>query len=1232
MQTTFDEPLNLTEKLSRLLAPVVELEEGLLVSATYDGDKKLAVLKFYDPKRDRVWRWEDNTGHRPNCYTKLPMSELGSLRARSDVVGIEEVQRLDLLSDSSITVRKIIASDPLAIGSSTGKSIRDEIQAWEADIKYYENYVYDRGLRIGTYYRIHDGQITALEQEMPRAVASSLDQILTKNTGEQVKFIREWAELLGQPLCSFKRIALDIEVANEESRIPDPEKADRPVIAVSFHNDAESLVYLVAKEGDDSLGGTKTAYTTTVFPDETSMMRAAFSKIMDYPFLITFNGDDFDLRYLVNRAVKFLGIREDEVPIYLMRQEASLRHGVHIDLYRFFNNRSIQVYVYSNRYSEHTLNGISEAVLNKSKIEFDGNVGDLPLVDLANYCLNDSQLTYELTSLNSSLLMKILLVVSRIAKMPMNDVARLGVSNWIRSMLFYEHRRMGALIPRQDELAQKGGASSEAIIKGKKYKGGLVIEPKPGVYFGVSVLDFASLYPSIIKVYNLSYETVNCPHEECRSNKVPDTDHWVCKKRSGIESLVTGSLRDLRVGHYKPLAKDPSLTGADRELFNTVTQGLKVILNACFTGDTSVVTTEGIKNIRDMRVGDRVVNLNPQTLGIEIDRVVEVQQFPYRGDLLHFKDEGFVDLMVTPNHRFLTTAGDGKEAGFRTAEAIYDEADIEIPQVRAGITVSQMGKTPVLEAMAAAGTHADLSPGVRRSESADAVVPDNAPGVLSETMEIAGEFLGLAGSGGGSAMQPCYSTTSRAWAEQMVVLYSLMGNKSRMEYHEGEFQVVSKNTSSRLTYSGPDQRRNVSRLPFDGTVYCVTTEKNHTVIAGRDGRFTHVGQSYGVMGFETFALYCLPVAEATAAYGRYAITRTIDKCKQEGISVIYSDSVTSERCVTLLDPDGNLKIEPIEGFFSRFSEVVHRPDGKDEAHPLGWGALSIDPKTGAAEWKDLKAVIRHPNSKRIFRVWDKFGSTRVTEDHSLIVRDGTDNVLARPSELSGKHLLRAPRIPETKQIEAIDVYEILREIKYRIMYKGRWKTMESKADGEWVTFAWTDRKRPIRVKRYIKVGTPEFKALVELLGAYIAEGSSSTPDSTRSRLGASISCSDVQWLQTLQSDYKLLFDGGKASIIRSSPGTRTLAYLSSGSATAQIQYEDKTHKLQMMNQLSAVFFKGFCGQKSDGKHLPDFIFHVPDEFKILLAENMVKGDGSRVFGAAYAEEYRGKNFRYETKS
>ncbi len=905
-----------------------------------------------------------------NCYTKRERDALGPISSRKDVVAIEEEQKLDLLSDTRMMVRKIVTTDPLAIGGgSGGNSIRDQIEAWEADIKYYENYVYDRNLKVGTYYKIQDGNVIPVEKEVPETVTRSLNQILSKNTGEQTKFIKEWAELLGQPLCQFKRIATDIEVANEEGRVPDPEKADREVIAVSFYNDKESLVYLAARNLDDSLGGAKTSYKPVVFPDEASMIRAAFSKMMDYPFLITFNGDDFDLRYLVHRAEK-LGISEDEIPIYLMRQEASLRHGVHVDLYRFFNNKSIQIYVYNKSYTERTLNGISEAVLGKSKIEFEGNVADLPLLELSNYCLNDSQLTYELTSINSSQMMNILLVMARIAKMPMNDVARLGVSNWIRSMLFYEHRRMNAIIPRQNELALKGGASSEAIIKGKKYKGGLVIEPKPGVHFNVSVLDFASLYPSIIKVYNLSYETVNCPHEECRTNRIPDTEHWRCRKRNGIESLVIGSLRDLRVSHFKQLARDKTISKEERELSAVVSQGLKVLLNA----------------------------------------------------------------------------------------------------------------------------------------------------------------------------------------------------------------------------------------------------------------------SYGSFGFETFALYCLPVAEATAALGRYAITRTIEKCNQEGISVIYSDSVTGERCVTVRDPEGQVRVLPIQNLFDEFEQIVIRPDGKEEVHPVGWKTLATGIEDGSTAWKDIGAVIRHRNTKRIFRVWDKFGSTRVTQDHSLVVSSKNGRVLSKPEELAGKHLLRVASMPESGDVTRLDLYGLLKDVRYSSVYKGRTKTLEAHCDGEWVWYGWTNRKKPVKLKRFIEVGTAEFKAFVELLGAYIPEGSSSTPDTTSSRLGASIACSDTDWLRRQRENYRCLFQNAEPSIVVSSPGVRNLTYTSSSGLKMEVAYRDRTHKLQMMNKVSAVMFKALCGQTSAGKHLPDFIFNVPREFKLLMLENILKGDGSRVFGPLYSQDYRERNFRYETKS
>jgi DNA polymerase I len=44
------------------------------------------------------------------------------------------------------------------------------------------------------------------------------------------------------------------------------------------------------------------------------------------------------------------------------------------------------------------------------------------------------------------------------------------------------------------------------------------------------------------------------------------------------------------------------------------------------------------------------------------------------------------------------------------------------------------------------------------------------------------------------------------------------------------------------------------------------------------------------MGAEIFPLYCLPIADATAAIGRTTIARTIEKCKQIGIDVIYGDT------------------------------------------------------------------------------------------------------------------------------------------------------------------------------------------------------------------------------------------------------------------------------------------------------------------------------------------------------
>jgi len=179
--------------------------------------------------------------------------------------------------------------------------------------------------------------------------------------------------------------------------------------------------------------------------------------------------------------------------------------------------------------------------------------------------------------------MKLMVILTRISRMTMEDVTRMGVSRWILALMEHEHRRRGWLIPNAEDIIEaKGGTTTEAIIKGKKYLGAIVRSPKPGVHFDVTVLDFASLYPSAIRNWNLSYETILCGHPECRGKVVPGTSHWVCTRRRGLTSLLIGSLRDLRVRWYKPLSRDPGRSEGERTFYDIVQSALKVFLNASY--------------------------------------------------------------------------------------------------------------------------------------------------------------------------------------------------------------------------------------------------------------------------------------------------------------------------------------------------------------------------------------------------------------------------------------------------------------------------------------------------------------------------------------------------------------------------------------------------------------------------------------------------------------------------
>ena len=568
----------------------------LLISAAYDNQKKLAVLKFYDPVSQEILLWDDKTGHKPYCYSRLSPEEIPTtISDRDDVIDIKETKKIDMLQDKSITVSKIIVKDPLAIGGTqTDKSIRNLIDTWESDIKYYENYLYDNLLIVGKYYKIENDKIIPQEVKISDETRLSLKDMLWDKLGDislpdKKQFeenVSQWANLLNQPIPKIKRISLDIEVDSDVGRIPDPKAAEKKVTAIGFESsDGLKQIFVLRQSGTDEGTNDLSPDIKITFYDEgkeKNMILDAFKIVQQYPLLITYNGDGFDLPYLYNRAEK-LGIGKENNPFYMMRDSATLRKGVHLDLYRTMSNRAFQIYAFGQKYNDFSLNSVSNGLLNEKKIDYGMELGDLTLYQTAKYCQNDARLTYKLTSFDNDLLMNLLVVISRIARMPIDDISRMGVSQWIRSLLYFEHRKNGSLIPRRDELdSRSSGVSNDAVIKNKKFRGGLVVEPKEGIHFDVTVMDFASLYPSIIKVKNISYETVRCPHDECKKNTIQQTNHWVCTKKNGLTSLLIGSLRDLRVNYYKTMAKKNTLTDEERHLYTVVSQALKVILNASY--------------------------------------------------------------------------------------------------------------------------------------------------------------------------------------------------------------------------------------------------------------------------------------------------------------------------------------------------------------------------------------------------------------------------------------------------------------------------------------------------------------------------------------------------------------------------------------------------------------------------------------------------------------------------
>ncbi|KAG7747187.1 hypothetical protein KL912_003799 [Ogataea haglerorum] len=157
-------------------------------------------------------------------------------------------------------------------------------------------------------------------------------------------------------------------------------------------------------------------------------------------------------------------------------------------------------------------------------------------------------------------------------------------------ILLHEFTKNGYIVPDKETRSQRQAAAAAAALeqdgdestatsnKKTKYQGGLVFEPEKGLHKNyILVMDFNSLYPSIIQEFNICFTTVN------RSN-LGENDLPSVPPSEVAQGVLPRLLQQLvnRRREVKKLLKDPRATAVEKAQYDIKQQALKLTANSMY--------------------------------------------------------------------------------------------------------------------------------------------------------------------------------------------------------------------------------------------------------------------------------------------------------------------------------------------------------------------------------------------------------------------------------------------------------------------------------------------------------------------------------------------------------------------------------------------------------------------------------------------------------------------------
>jgi DNA polymerase delta subunit 1 len=316
---------------------------------------------------------------------------------------------------------------------------------------------------------------------------------------------------------------------------------------------------------------------------------------IDPDVLYQYNGDSFDCQYMVKRAellgikTKFLDVsRLYDYPAILKEEvfSSSARGTTNFKRLKIPGRINYDILIFLRReYKENSykLNDIAYKYLGEKKLDVSvqeifkayetGSEDQIQRIGL--YCVQDTVLPQKLV--DTLHIIQTELSMSNVTFVPIRYLIERGQQIKALSQISKSANKKGYLLPFFQY--------SEEI---DKFQGATVLEPDKGLYdMPITVLDFASLYPSIIRAHDLCYTTIvlnkdylNLPGVDYLDVDIDGKTYFYARGQVSVLKDLLSELAKERT-KYKKLMKT-SDNEAIIEIYNKTQSAYKVSMNSCY--------------------------------------------------------------------------------------------------------------------------------------------------------------------------------------------------------------------------------------------------------------------------------------------------------------------------------------------------------------------------------------------------------------------------------------------------------------------------------------------------------------------------------------------------------------------------------------------------------------------------------------------------------------------------